>query len=112
MRQNRKFLRPPSSTNRRLSSEGEFRASAPWSRVNVGFFITEESTKRALMVMSHLFILLALLLLAATALSAQLDAAPFAETQFDFIIVGGGTAGVTVAVRWICLSYALVWRRY
>ncbi|KAF5382002.1 hypothetical protein D9615_004345 [Tricholomella constricta] len=37
--------------------------------------------------------------LATAASSAALDAATFASTPFDFIVAGGGTAGVAVAVR-------------
>ncbi|KAG5642151.1 hypothetical protein DXG03_003555 [Asterophora parasitica] len=37
--------------------------------------------------------------LATAVSSAALDAATFAQTPFDFIVAGGGTAGVAVAVR-------------
>jgi hypothetical protein len=53
------------------------------------------------MAFSLLLAFFAQILLAASSLSAVLDAATFAQTPFDFIIAGGGTAGVAVAVRWI-----------
>lgn len=53
------------------------------------------------MAFSRLFTFFTAIVLATTALSALLDAAAFANTSFDFIIVGGGTAGVAVAVRLI-----------
>lgn len=38
-------------------------------------------------------------LLASTASSAIVNPATFANTSFDFIVVGGGTTGAIVAVR-------------
>lgn len=36
--------------------------------------------------------------------AAVLDAATFANTSFDFIVAGGGTAGTVVATRYLNLD--------
>lgn len=51
------------------------------------------------MTLPWILTLLAPLALATAASPAVLDAATFANTPFDFIVAGGGTAGVAVAVR-------------
>jgi hypothetical protein len=35
------------------------------------------------------------------------DGADFASHEFDYVVVGGGTAGLTVAARYVCLQHAL-----
>lgn len=44
--------------------------------------------------------LASLILSARLVASVSVDAATFANTSFDFIVAGGGTAGVAVAVRY------------
>lgn len=48
----------------------------------------------------HFTVSLAAVFLSATLVSSKsVDPATFASTSFDFIVAGGGTAGVAVAVR-------------
>lgn len=55
------------------------------------------------MVSPWLCTLLVPLVLASAGSSRVLDAAEFARIPFDFIVAGGGTAGVAVAVRFVLL---------
>jgi hypothetical protein len=33
------------------------------------------------------------------------DGASFASRDYDYVVVGGGTAGLVVAARYVCLRY-------